>query len=751
MSVPFSNTHLRVPRGFGNILEGIAREVLRDQPKDIPAFAALYFTALLKEREESGLDPAEWSARLEDRFYNNHSFKNSPNQVKPNPAEDEKLKISEEHEADLTRSDGIPTLTTSKLGVFEYLQENESDGKDETDNITDKYVTGTQMDHSSEMSDRRQTGVDAVSGEQENTEEETTGVSSGDDMIGIEVNEKDDRDVCQSEFEPSEEILVSGLSNVDVCAQELRQTEGKDDEYAHEISTGDAEISEISNKKIRSCEFELNEGVSYSEEPKETEERQRQTIVVGLSGDFKDEDLADAPESSKGLMAETSGRVSSAQTESDQLILHEISHSSAGVREEEDIEKLIVATKYTWETHDVALSDDDGSGISSDVDEHHAKVGLETHEVKTGQQPEEDGFGELSSTEAEKTDVLSGDAEEETGHDTENFIALNTDIGEEEEALTADVEAQIKAMEQEATEVEQELYERSDSNESSDEDMGKLGELKICTPNQQSSEVVQINEDGTDHDNKDLNEEELDDHQDEIETKQEMDDDMSPTSDDGREDGGQYMSDTNQQDNSAMQGETNDLPDELNDENADEGDDGDEDGNSPQNIPETQKNDSDSFVGLNEPVVPDPADRKSGTGPEELRQEDNEKETEDGKDTYAGEPTEDIETEQEGRGDAVTPSHQTEPAHDTPEHMPEGEPKDNVDLEGETNDEENCTQPQEEEDIMDIPLDDPEANKAAAKIQAGFRGHMTRKKIKPADKPEGEQEEEEENQEDRRE
>uniref|UniRef100_A0AAY5L5S1 Neuromodulin n=1 Tax=Esox lucius TaxID=8010 RepID=A0AAY5L5S1_ESOLU len=57
---------------------------------------------------------------------------------------------------------------------------------------------------------------------------------------------------------------------------------------------------------------------------------------------------------------------------------------------------------------------------------------------------------------------------------------------------------------------------------------------------------------------------------------------------------------------------------------------------------------------------------------------------------------------------------------------------------------ENCSQPQEEEDIMDIPLDDPEANKAAAKIQAGFRGHMTRKKIKPADKPEGEQEEEEE-------
>uniref|UniRef100_A0A673KX92 Neuromodulin n=1 Tax=Sinocyclocheilus rhinocerous TaxID=307959 RepID=A0A673KX92_9TELE len=51
-----------------------------------------------------------------------------------------------------------------------------------------------------------------------------------------------------------------------------------------------------------------------------------------------------------------------------------------------------------------------------------------------------------------------------------------------------------------------------------------------------------------------------------------------------------------------------------------------------------------------------------------------------------------------------------------------------------------CNQPQEEEDIMDIPLDDPEANKAAAKIQAGFRGHMTRKKMKPGEKPNEEQE-----------
>lgn len=51
MSVPFCNTHLRIPRGFGAVLEGLVREILRDQPGDIPKYAALYFKRLLGQRE----------------------------------------------------------------------------------------------------------------------------------------------------------------------------------------------------------------------------------------------------------------------------------------------------------------------------------------------------------------------------------------------------------------------------------------------------------------------------------------------------------------------------------------------------------------------------------------------------------------------------------------------------------------------------------------------------------------------------
>uniref|UniRef100_A0A1I8GWL3 RIIa domain-containing protein n=1 Tax=Macrostomum lignano TaxID=282301 RepID=A0A1I8GWL3_9PLAT len=75
MSVPFSSTKLRVPRGFQSLLEGLAREVLRSQPADIYTFGAMYFEELIRRREETGDDdPAQLAAKVEDRFYNNTSF-----------------------------------------------------------------------------------------------------------------------------------------------------------------------------------------------------------------------------------------------------------------------------------------------------------------------------------------------------------------------------------------------------------------------------------------------------------------------------------------------------------------------------------------------------------------------------------------------------------------------------------------------------------------------------------------------------
>ena len=50
MSVPFSNTKLRVPQGFHTLLEILSREILREQPKNIYDYSANYLEKLLKDK-----------------------------------------------------------------------------------------------------------------------------------------------------------------------------------------------------------------------------------------------------------------------------------------------------------------------------------------------------------------------------------------------------------------------------------------------------------------------------------------------------------------------------------------------------------------------------------------------------------------------------------------------------------------------------------------------------------------------------
>ncbi|XP_036990098.2 sperm surface protein Sp17 [Artibeus jamaicensis] len=96
MSIPFSNTHYRIPQGFGNLLEGLTREILREQPDNIPSFAAAYFEKLLEKREKTNFDPAEWGAKVDDLFYNKHAFKEQE------PPEKEKSQTSVTEETPVT-------------------------------------------------------------------------------------------------------------------------------------------------------------------------------------------------------------------------------------------------------------------------------------------------------------------------------------------------------------------------------------------------------------------------------------------------------------------------------------------------------------------------------------------------------------------------------------------------------------------------------------------------------------------------
>lgn len=47
----FAPDNLRVPPGFEHLLEGLTREVLREQPPDVIAFAANYFKQRLLGRD----------------------------------------------------------------------------------------------------------------------------------------------------------------------------------------------------------------------------------------------------------------------------------------------------------------------------------------------------------------------------------------------------------------------------------------------------------------------------------------------------------------------------------------------------------------------------------------------------------------------------------------------------------------------------------------------------------------------------
>ncbi|XP_005378487.1 PREDICTED: sperm surface protein Sp17 [Chinchilla lanigera] len=101
MSIPFSNTYLRIPQGFGNLLEGLTREILREQPENIPAFAAAYFKDLLEKREKTNFDPAEWGAKIDDRFYNNHAFKDQQIPEKQEPDQERHQESSEENKEEI--------------------------------------------------------------------------------------------------------------------------------------------------------------------------------------------------------------------------------------------------------------------------------------------------------------------------------------------------------------------------------------------------------------------------------------------------------------------------------------------------------------------------------------------------------------------------------------------------------------------------------------------------------------------------
>merc|ERR1712037_838655 len=71
----------------------------------------------------------------------------------------------------------------------------------------------------------------------------------------------------------------------------------------------------------------------------------------------------------------------------------------------------------------------------------------------------------------------------------------------------------------------------------------------------------------------------------------------------------------------------------------------------------------------------------------------------------------------------------------------EAQKEDKVDIEKKMENEEDKSKKEEDAEIIDIDLTDPDVEAAATKIQAGFKGHKTRKEMKSKNEEEAKEEE----------
>ncbi|CAJ1065494.1 Hypothetical predicted protein [Xyrichtys novacula] len=681
MSVPFSNTHLRVPRGFGTILEGLAREVLRDQPEDIPKYAAQHFDALLRQREESGMDPAEWAAKLEDRFYNNHAFKAS-------------------------------------AGEESY--------------ITKKQIISLQKEPSEEESDDRLPAQDKQPGELSETKEEEAQTIIPFDTVDSAANEKDgssllDHDTHDSELDATDSF--KGVSNLDVCAQELGLAE-------------DGDIKESAGEEKETEDLDKQEKAEI-EDPEE---------VPPFSGvadvDICAEELGRIEKTTEGdtakddtLFIETKSSAPQPERTGEESSLSESESPRGNLPKAEDQAEITEEEKE--DTGDTLRGIHEslahmGGGNASPKEDSLVEISFE--DVPEAQQTKEDGEKQPEEEDSAE-DLDTALSEMQQGEESEEVTAVEKDqnilctgghsepevLVIEEEGNTGDQDIKM----QETSDTVKETAKTKDSDDEGDE-VGKsnISSLQF-TPESDEEKLEDENEE-----NWQESEDKFSQHENfikEMENSNDPDSKNSVTTGllEGEEVGTQ-REDCSEDDQEVINDGAENISSQV----------------------------------LHSDILVDRESETFETKPQLLLKEIDESPTELTKSlpedsaaelevTLEEETSQTEEPEEEGkmdscvqeRSDAVCEessiSH-TLSEEQLPHDHPGGEvqlesDKDTSEPKGNGSNKEECSRPQEEEDIMDIPLDDPEANRAAAKIQAGFRGHMTRKKMKPEDKTEGEE------------
>nr|XP_029136949.1 sperm surface protein Sp17 isoform X2 [Labrus bergylta] len=749
MSVPFSNTHLRVPRGFGALLEGLAREVLRDQPEDIPKYAAEYFDDLLRQREESRIDPAEWAANLEDRFYNNHAFKATGASLEKGPEVTLSKEISYESqtEDESSHSADVSLLSIPQPNVTQETGSTENTEEEEYD-IAEKDMISTAKE---EESVNRLLAEDIQRDELSRLEEEEAPTITTFDKVDRAADEQGsssllDQDTHQSELNPPDLLAVRGISDVDVCAKELGRAEdelcdkNKTAVAVEDRTTGDLEVEEKAEVE-HSVEVFPYSGLA-DVDVCATEFKETGRTMEGDNTHFVEEEssISNPERTVERSLSESEGPEGNQEKAEDQAELAKEEGGDTG--------------DSSGEIHE-SLAHIEGGLDSHTSPKVDSLVEISFEDVPGAQQTKEDGEKkpqEEDSIEVLQTKILETQHEENCevtavvtnqnipaalGHGEPEMVGAEMAVHSEEEVIESQHETSDKIK-------EQGNGNDTNLNESDDDKDGESG--KNILPLQLTPEGDEENLEGeTDHKNKDneqISEGEFHKNEESGKDKEKShdlvveEDENRVILGEGKEDiqtGGYSKVAENINDRSVenlslqvRQSNTSSPALETESKTLEV---------SAQLLHEGNKECQRTLV---EPQQEDTAEEKEVTLKEEASH--TEELVEEGKMDACVEEKSDA-MRKEGR---ISPLQSAErlPDDQQGEKRLLGSEEDATEPEGNSSDKEECSRPQEEEDIMDIPLDDPEANRAAAKIQAGFRGHMTRKKMKPEDKTEGEERQE---------
>ncbi|XP_042595400.1 protein starmaker-like [Cyprinus carpio] len=631
MSVPFSNTNLRIPRGFGNLLEGLAKEVLRDQPEDIPTFAAHYFTKLLKAREESGLDPAEWGAKLEDRFYNNHSFKGTAiqgNYISPKINTRNNPGHSETFGDKVTLSPPLKDLNTNNSEDTEVKQKCDLDKKLDEES--------GEMEHGPDADIPCVGTADVDICAQELKDPSRIPKQTSEVLKDGEVAKEDvDIDICRSELEPTPLPSFGGLANVDVCAEEIN--------HLSELTEYNRDVE---SPKLKEGEFETH-NESFVETPSHIEED-----VDKQANEMSDDDDDDGhtEDTEQGVLEMADNLLEDTDPEeksTGQIYVEESTESTT----ENTVEVEQESEEHTEEKDDLP----DNENQEETKHDYCSPNDFVEHAADSTSDINSRSLMEIKDTYIDYSDETYDSKSEVIDVLDEVHHHCSTHTGEHEAEHSTDEQNTSKIM---------------DAMEEETPKLVNDSETEV-TEDMISNEI--LNTDAVDASEKDLNTENVNEGSDLDSDAEQMDLDIS---------------NMRQQDMVKIEDEEKDLTHDT----------------------EPKEDILPSEAGE--------ADSKPLEGETEVVNEEHL--------TESQEQTENSENEG-GQDDQLE-----EQRDKCQESTLESENQENPDS---IEQKEECSQPQKEEDIMDIPLDDPEANKAAAKIQAGFRGHMTRKKMKPGEKP----------------